>query len=91
MEWKMYDHDDKATLPIEKGTYRVMVAGDFESVDGHTIYEYPDYPTWSEVIEDEEDGGLRFMQGTHDEEPDTFFAYYGPVVPVPPFNIKTAK
>ena len=80
-EWKRYDYKDKATHPTEPGTYRVMVSGDSKSCDGHTLYEHPDYPTWAEVIEDEDDEGepcLAFGQGNHDEEHESFFAYCGP-------------
>lgn len=91
LEWKRYNHNDPATWPKEKGTYRVMVSGDSESCDGHTIYDYPDYSTWAEFCDGEDDDGnerLEFGQGSHDEEADSFFAYYGPVAPVPPLNLK---
>lgn len=85
-EWREYDYKDKTTHPTEVGVYRVMVSGDSESCDGHVVYDYPDYPTWAYVGDDEDDDGnpcLVFGQGTHDEEPENFFAYYGPVsIPV---------
>lgn len=91
MEWKRYDHDAPETWPTLPGTYRVMVSGDCESCDGHIIYDYPDYASWAEFGDGEDDEGnerLEFGSGEHDEEPDTFFAYYGPVVPVPPCDLK---
>jgi hypothetical protein len=59
-----------------------MVSGDSESIDGHVIYEYADYATWAAADDDEDDEGnpcIRFGSGAHDEEPDWFFAYYGPI------------
>jgi hypothetical protein len=87
-QWRNYDHDDKSTWPTETGVYRVMISGDSESCDGYTIYEYPDYATWAEAIADEDDEGnpcIVFGQGTHDEEPEGFFAYFGPI-PIPEFK-----
>jgi hypothetical protein len=91
MEWRRYDYKDKATWPTESGAYRVMVSGNSESCDGYTVFEYPDYPTWADVFEDEDDDGkpcLRFNQGPYAEEPETFFAYCGPfAIPPLPENL----
>lgn len=86
--WHRYDHDDITTHPTEAGVYRVMVSGDSESLDGHTLYEYPDYATWANAIKAETDEGapcVSFGSGTHDEEPESFFAYFGPV-PIPAYE-----
>lgn len=88
--WKRYDYEDKTTWLTQEGTYRVMVRGDSESCDGRTIYEYLDYPTWAEVIYDEDDevdSYFMFGQGMHGEEHESFFAYYGPIT-IPPLPEK---
>jgi hypothetical protein len=90
MNWKPYDYSDPTTHPTEPGTYRVMVGGDSESVDGMTVYGYDDYETWADVFEDEGDDGepyLCFGQGSCDEESDTFIAYCGPFK-IPPYDLE---
>ncbi len=62
-------------FPEVNGWYRVMVAGDSESIDGHTIYEFDDYETWAQFTS-HEDGGS--FVGQHDEDEHTIFAYCGP-------------
>ena len=73
---------DGKSIPTEQGLYRVMVTGDSESIDGYTIYSFPDYATWAVFIKDE-DGG--FFKCEHDEEDSFIFAYYGPIV-IPPYS-----
>lgn len=75
MQW--IKRGDENQLPTVSGWYRVMVSGDSESIDGHTIYDYPDYETWAwfEYDNDEETG---IFTGSHDEETDMIFAYCGP-------------
>jgi hypothetical protein len=79
-------------VPPAEGWYRVMVGGDSESVDGHTIYEFPDYEQWGywtpaapEEFEDFEGGYKGSWKCMHDEEGEFLFAYCGPFV-VPPFE-----
>lgn len=76
----------KNPVPEKEGWYVVMISGDSESIDGHTIYDFPDYETFAywkpaddselEEFENGYKGSWRFM---HDEEADTAFAYYGPI------------
>lgn len=42
-DW-LLEKDKRPTIP---GYYRVMIAGDSESEDGYTLYEYPDHPVWA--------------------------------------------
>jgi len=77
-------NDRDADFPTLAGHYRVMVAGDSESIDGHTIYDYPDYETWA-WFEPSEDGEGGNFTGTHDEENESIFAYFGPIH-VPKFS-----
>ena len=72
-------------IPTEEGWYRVMIHGDSESIDGHTIYDFPDYETWAywtpaDQAECEDfDGGYKgSWMCTHDEDGDWVFAYCGP-------------
>jgi hypothetical protein len=69
--------ENETDFPEADGWYRVMVSGDSESIDGHTIYSFDDYETWAE-FKKHEDGGS--FVGTHDEEAHTIFAYCGPFV-----------
>ena len=74
-------------LPTEMGHYRILVAGDSESIDGHTIYDFPDYETWCEVLSVEEEEGKPYLETNfmHGEEWEFVVAWYGPVE-VPTFK-----
>jgi hypothetical protein len=67
---------NKGPYPTEPGHYRVMISGDSEYLDGHCIYDFPDYETWV-YISFEEDY-MRF-DAAHDEEVETMLAWFGPV------------
>jgi hypothetical protein len=70
-------HRKKETdFPSIEGHYRVMVSGDSEAIDGHTIYAFDDYETWA-YFTPHEDGGS--FVGTHDEDEHCIFAYCGPI------------
>ena len=78
--------------PSEAGHYRIRISGDSESVDGFTIYDYPDYETWawwepatSEELEDFPGGHKGSWHTQHDEEDCMIFAWFGPVK-VPEFS-----
>lgn len=89
--------NDKDDCPEVEGWYHVMHAGDSESVDGFTIYEYGDYAGWAywapyqpeETHEIEGFGKITKRQyvggwsSPHDDA-DSIFAWYGPIV-VPEF------
>jgi hypothetical protein len=76
--WRLMEYG----LPRRPGYYRVMISGDSESLEGHTIYEYSDYETWAYFAIDDENGTFT---GVHDEETDMIFAFCGPIA-VPPFK-----
>lgn len=75
LEWITRNTDED--FPEVDGWYRVMVSGDSESIDGHTIYAFDDYETWARFWRDE-DGNGSFV-GTHDEDEHCIFAYCGPI------------
>jgi hypothetical protein len=84
--------NQQPAVPNQEGWYRVMHPGDSESIDGHTIYDFPDYEDWAywqpadpEEFEDFEGGYKGSWQTMHDEEGEGIFAYYGPVN-VPPYR-----
>lgn len=81
MEW--VDRDERGD-PTAEGYYRVMIAGDSESIDGHTIYEYGDYPTWA-YWHIEDDTG--YFTTEHDES-EGIFAYFGPLI-IPDYTQET--
>lgn len=81
LQWKNRETDE---APTKQGLYRIMVSGDSESIDGHTIYLFDDYETWGEWTKDEEGGSFK---GEHDEEDFTIFAYYGPII-IPPYKAR---
>lgn len=61
--------NDESTWPTENGLYEVEIAGDSESMDGHTLYEYPDYKTTMKIFVEHEDGEKTISGfGEHDEE-----------------------
>ena len=79
-------------VPDVEGWYRVMLPGDSDSVDGHTLYDFPDYETWgywtpasAEEFEDFE-GGYKGSWTLELGEPDGLFAYAGPVTVPAPFR-----
>jgi hypothetical protein len=83
--------EQKPAIPTAEGWYRVMHPGDSESIDGHTIYDFPDYEDWAywtpaspEEFEDF-DGGYKGSWHTYyDADGSGIFAYAGPVeVPQP--------
>lgn len=41
-EW-VFPDDPKTAHPEAEGRYTVLLAGDSETCDGHTLYDYPDY------------------------------------------------
>jgi len=71
-----HDKENENDHPMIAGWYRVLVAGDSESIDGHKIYDYPDYEEFM-FINIDEDG----VSGTgpHDEEYEFVIAWYGPL------------
>lgn len=79
---KWHTRKDDNEHPIEAGTYRVMILGDSESLDGHLIYSFDDYVTWAEYVPDEDGGSFK---GSHDEEDCSIFAWYGPIN-IPPYE-----
>lgn len=81
MQWE--DRTEEKSLPASEGWYRVMVSGDSESIDGHTIYSFDDYETWAYFIPDEDGGGS--FSGINDEDENVIFAYCGPFT-VPKYN-----
>jgi hypothetical protein len=76
-ELKWHTRESETDFPEVSGWYRVMVSGDSESIDGHTIYAFDDYETWAQFTK-HEDGGS--FVGEHDEDEHTIFAYCGPIV-----------
>lgn len=81
------------SYPRREGWYRVVHSGDSESVDGYTIYDYPDYEAWAywtpareDEFEDFEGGYKGSWMCSHDEDGDFIVAFCGPI-PVPsPFK-----
>lgn len=78
--------------PKEPGMYAVMIKGDRETIDGHVIYDFPEYQTfgqWTPAKPDElenfEGGHKGSWHCCHDEEATTIFAYYGPLK-IPPYG-----
>lgn len=76
---------EQPATPPKEGWYRVMYAGDSESVDGYTIYDYPDYEDWSywnpadpADFEDFEGGYKGSWTTQYDQEGESIFAYLGP-------------
>jgi hypothetical protein len=82
LAWVLRD-DDKTNNPTEEGLYAVMVEGDSEQIEGHTIYAFDAYQTFAQFKLDQDDGGS--FHGEHDEEDFTIYAYYGPIV-IPEFT-----
>jgi len=82
--------NQEPAVPSVEGWYRVMLPGDSESMDGFTLYEFPDYETWGywspaspEEYEDFADG-YKGSWTVEMGEPDGLFAYAGPIaVPTP--------
>jgi hypothetical protein len=94
MNWTM----QKPAIPPVEGWYRVMHSGDSESVDGHTIYDFPDYEDWAywqpadpEELEDFDGGYKGSWQTMHNEEGDFIFAYAGPVPTPEPFHMERRR
>jgi len=77
-DWKVVIDDTGGPYPTEPGHYRVMISGDSESIDGHTIYSFEDYEAWVWFNEPDEDGNPS-MVAQHDEEIETVLAWFGPV------------
>ena len=85
--------NQKPAIPAAEGWYRVMHEGDSESVDGHTIYDFPDYEDWAywtpagpDELEDFEGGYKGSWRTMRDEEGDFIFAYCGPVEAPPAYK-----
>jgi hypothetical protein len=85
-ELKWVHRIDRGTFPEADGWYRVMVSGDSESIDGHTIYSFDDYETWAQFTKHED--GDSFI-GIHDEDEYTIFAFCGPFI-IPPYEADNA-
>lgn len=81
-EW-INRNDDKSNNPTIEGIYAVMVSGDSEQIDGHTIYAFDDYRSWASFKLDEDGGSFT---DEHDEEDFTIFAYYGPIL-IPEYKV----
>lgn len=89
MEWKWFN---ETSYPTEDGWYVVMIEGDSETIDGFTLYDFPDYETfgyWTcaepDEFEDFEGGYKGSFSCRHDEESDSVMAFCGPFK-YPPFN-----
>ena len=87
MEWVFClegDDGQDPVYPSTPGHYRVLIAGDSESIDGHEIYSFEDYETWGFFGVKDKDGYVPFI-GSHDEEIETVVAWCGPykVPPLP--------
>lgn len=80
-KWQKFDYEDRLTWPPE-GMYWTLISGDSEYVDGHKIYDFPDYTILGRFGLDE-DGELLF-HGEHDEEKETIIAIYPVPVEDPP-------
>jgi len=76
--------NNKDVFPTVDGWYRVMVSGDSESIDGHTIYSFDDYETWAQYKSHAPDEGGSFI-GSHDEDEYCIFAFCGPIT-FPPYK-----
>jgi hypothetical protein len=77
LQWRPCRWDDELSRPTKPGTYQFRIAGDSETDGPHVYYDFPDYTTFGTVA-DVEDGEVH-AQGSHDEEPDTIIAWYGPI------------
>ncbi|WP_396604831.1 hypothetical protein ACFLEY_22150 [Bradyrhizobium sp. YCK136] len=77
IQWRPCRWDDELTRPKLPGHYQFRIAGDSETDGPHVYYEYPDYTTFGEVFPEEE--GYIHAQGSHDEEPESIIAWYGPI------------
>jgi hypothetical protein len=82
LTWHKCDWDKPETRPTEPGSYAVMISGDSESVDGHVLYDFPDYQTFASVWVEE---GEVQIAPSHDEPIHTIFAWCGPLL-VPKFD-----
>ncbi len=87
--------------PSVEGWYRVMHPGDSDSIDGHTLYEYGDYPGWAYWQPERPAESIVAFEGKvtvtalgvdeahwiceHDEDGEGIFAYYGPIT-IPEFK-----
>jgi len=87
----------KPAAPSVEGWYRVMPAGDSESIDGFTLYEFDDYEDWAywtpaapEEFEDFEGGYKGDWRTMHDEPSECIFAYAGPVLLPKPYKAEAA-
>ncbi|WP_046869012.1 hypothetical protein [Microvirga massiliensis] len=86
LTWHECDWDNPETRPTEPGPYAVMISGDNASVDGHVLYDFPDYQTFASVWLEE---GEVQIAPSHDEPIHAIFAWCGPL-PIPKFD-PTAK
>jgi hypothetical protein len=82
VEW--HRRENESDLPKISGWYRVIIAGDSESIEGHQIYSFDDYPVFMQVTCDE-DGASG--TGPHDEELEFAVAWFGPIE-IPPYKEK---
>ena len=83
--WHKFDHGDNITWPLQPGWYIVMVSGDCERDGPHVFYEYWPYKTFAKLSLVDEDGDQEFI-GVHDETPDMFEGWYGPL-DIPPYDL----
>jgi hypothetical protein len=82
LTWHECDWENEATRPTVAGSYAVMISGDSASVDGHVLYDFPDYQTFASVWVEE---GEVQIAPSHDEPAHTIFAWCGPL-PIPKFD-----
>jgi hypothetical protein len=69
-----YENTADIGLPKVSGWYRVIVQGDYESIDGHMLYSFD--ATWMLITVDE-DGASG--TGVHDEMIEDVIAWFGPI------------
>lgn len=81
-------------IPPVEGWYRVMFPGDSESVDGHTLYDFPDYEDWAYwtpaapwEFEDFEGGYKGSWTTFYDADGGSIFAYSGPIEVPEPYHM----
>jgi hypothetical protein len=85
LQWRPCRWSDELSRPTEPGTYLLRIKGDCETDGPHVYYDYPDYTTFGTVVE-VEDGEVH-AQGSHDEEPETIIAWYGPLA-MPAYDLE---
>lgn len=74
---------ERNSLPFVPGYYRVLIAGDSESIDGHQIYSFRDYEIFCELVSIDIEDNYHQWDFPHDEEEDFILAWFGPIE-IPP-------